>query len=321
MRLCSDPWSLERGVEGMTWRVTWSAASRGLAAGALAGLWVAFADYGATWLWLPLPRDRLWLLLRLLASLVPVGALVGCVGALLGVAAWRGLRARWPSRVVWLWPLPFTLAALAPLTWLTRMLCSGGTMSRLAQRYPLELGLGLLLPCALYLTLVLAGSAGRRVLLASESHKLRAALALLVAAFLLGKLNQTLLPNLYDYLHALLAMAAWTAAALGLALAGFATRRFARLGVLSERVSAVAVTFLVLLVVSVANARTLDQNLNVRVAMFDARSPTSRALLIGVDPTCASSKSRARAPRAGFCSRCARRSAVCPPPRARTCCW
>ncbi|MEY4513397.1 MAG: hypothetical protein RLZZ450_5519, partial [Pseudomonadota bacterium] len=45
---------------------------RGLCTGALAGLWVAFADFGATWLWLPLARDRVWLLLRLAASLVPV---------------------------------------------------------------------------------------------------------------------------------------------------------------------------------------------------------------------------------------------------------
>jgi arylsulfatase A-like enzyme len=262
-------------------RLDWA---RGLCIGALAGVWVAFADYGATWLWLPLARDRLWLLLRLLALLVPVGALLGAAGAGLAGATWRALHARFPRRSEALWPLPFVLLAGAPSLWLARMLCSGGMMARLAQRYPLQLGFSLLLPAGLYLTLRLALVLARRVAAAGERRKLEVALALLGASLLMGKLNQWLLPNLYDYLHALLALAVWSVAALGLGLLCFGLARFARVAALLDRPVVWATSAAALALLAVVNTVTLDHNLNVRVAMFDARSPSSRALLASVEP-------------------------------------
>lgn len=257
---------------------------RGLVTGALAGVWVAFADFGATWLWLPLARDRLWLLLRLLASLVPVGAATGALLALFAVVTWRPLTKRFPTYEVILWPLPITLVAVPLLARLARALCAGGMMSRLAARYPLQLALSVLLPCVMYGSLALSTRAARRLRAHSERHKSWVALSLLGSSFLLGKVNQTVLPNLYDYLHALLAVVVWCVAALGLATLGFGTQRLARVASLASRTSTAVVLGVVLLFVAVTNARSLDDNLNVRVAMFDARSPTSRALLSAADP-------------------------------------
>ena len=256
----------------------------GLVAGALAGAWVAFADYGATWLWLPVVRDRAWLLVRLLASLLPVGALLGALCAGLGVAVWRALAMRWPRHAACLWPLPFTLAAILPTTWLARMLCTGGTMARFAQRYPVQLGLSLVLPCFCYATLFAGAQLGRSVAQAGARRAQHAALGLLLASIALGKLNQVFLPNLYDYLHASLALIVWALAALGLFVLVFLTPRFARLAELALRPRSSLLLSLVLLVAAALNARTIDHNLNVRVAMFDARSPTSRALLASADP-------------------------------------
>ncbi|MDB4977040.1 MAG: hypothetical protein JWN48_5381 [Myxococcaceae bacterium] len=258
-----------------------SLVASGVFAGALAGAWVAFADYGATWLWLPLVRDRAWLLVRLLASLMPVGALLGALCTLVGLETFRQLEKRWASHIVELWPVPFTLAAAAPLAALAGLLCSGGMMQRLAQRWPLQLLLSALLPSLLYLSLALGLLLGLLVLRARRRTRLQVASALLVTSVALGKLNQVLLPNLYDYLHALLALLVWALAALGLALC---TAHFMRMAKLSERPWYIGVATLSLLALAGINAATLDQNLNVRVALFDARSPTSRALLTAIDP-------------------------------------
>ncbi|MDB4990297.1 MAG: hypothetical protein JWN04_5475 [Myxococcaceae bacterium] len=270
----------------MTSRLPRSSANwaRGLFAGALAGLWVAFADYGATWLWLPLLRDRAWLVLRLVASLVPVGGLLGAGCAWLSAFLWQHLSARFPRHAGALWPLPFVALSLAPSCWLAGMLCSGGMMSRLATRYPLRLALMLLLPSLAYLLLWLGLGFARRVRLASERSRLEVALTLLGTSLLLGKLNQWLLPNLYDYLHGLLALLVWAIAALGLGLLLFGLSRFERIAARAVEPKLALSGALLMLAVAALNALTLDHNLNVRVAMFDARSPTSRALLTATDP-------------------------------------
>ena len=247
--------------------------------GALAGLWVAVGDYGATWLWLPVPRDRAWLLVRLLASLMPVGALFGAGAALLGRLA-SGVM---PPTRAWRWPLPFAVSAILPLSRLAEQLCAGGAMRRLAARLPVQRALQVLLPIALYLALVLILRL-YRVLLARPARALPGGVLLLALAVLLGKLNQLLLPNLYDYLHALLALITWASAALGLALLGFLAPATARLGRVLDGSRLVPLTACALAAVAVVNALTLDRNLNVRVAMFDARSPASRALLAATDP-------------------------------------
>jgi arylsulfatase A-like enzyme/HEAT repeat protein len=251
-----------------------SALRRGTIAGALAGIWLAFSDFGALWLWLPVPRDRAWLLLRLLASLAPIGALLGALVTLLGVTVARALPD--PRRRAAL----LTLLAAAPAYWLATKLCSGGMMSRLAARYPLQPALWSVL-CAGVFT---AAWWGARVKLGHEAARLRAGVALLVGASLSAKANQVILPNLYDYLHAGLALLAFAAAALGCGLLAFGVTRWPRLARVLDDWRTAASLAVVLLAVAIANALTLDANLNVRVALFDARSPTSRALLAGADP-------------------------------------
>lgn len=253
----------------------------GFVAGALAGLWLAVGDYGALWLWLPVPSERALLLLRLLGSIVPIGALCGALAGSIGTLVLRALPSRGGSRDA-LWPLPFVALAIAPSLWLAAKLCTGGMMARLAQQWPLQLALSVLLPCALYGSLFLGLRAGR-FLLREPRRQLIGVASLLTLATLLGKANQLVLPNLYDYLHALLALLTWASAALGIAL----LLRVPRLADVSAAITEtrwVATGAVLLLAGGLLNAFTLDQNLNVRVAMFDARSPTSRALLANADP-------------------------------------
>ena len=254
---------------------------RGLVAGALAGAWVAFADFGATWLWLPLARDRALLLVRLLASLVPVGALLGALLAGCAAAWWK--RVATHRLAAWLFPVPFVLVGAAPAHWLALKLCSGGSMSRLAQRWPLEAALTMALPALLYAALALGALAWRWC--AQEPRRAtRPAWLLLALAFGAGKANQLILPNLYEYLHALLALVAWGLAALGLGVLALHTPRAASLAERLTTTRASLALAAALIALASWNALTLDQNLNVRVALFEARSPTSRALLAGVDP-------------------------------------
>ncbi len=290
-----------------------SALRRGMIAGALAGLWLAFADFGALWLWLPVPRDRLWLLLRLLASLVPVGGLLGALGALAGLQLARAVRGR-----ASFWAGGVALLGVAPAYWLAAKLCSGGMMSRLAARYPLQPLLWALLVGALYAAAYGGARAARWLMRGAEARssalertdeargsvlhertdaapasaherrgdkrRLRAGLGLLLAASLLAKANQVILPNLYDYLHAGLSVLTFVAAGCGCALLAFGVQRWPRSArVLDDWRTGLALAVLLGFVAS-ANVLSLDANLNVRVAMFDARSPTSRALLAGADP-------------------------------------
>jgi arylsulfatase A-like enzyme len=253
----------------------------GVLAGGMAGLFLALADFGASWLWLPVWRDRLGLLLRLVATLTFPGALLG--GALLSLAllAHRVAEAKTRAPRCW-WPVPFTLAATLPLHQLAIKLCSGGSMARLGAHDALVIALSIALPVLLYGVFVLIGS------LATWSHARRSrqrllALISLIAAFGLGKLNQVFLPNLYDYLHATLAFVSWAVAALGslsllLYVRGSRKPRTGRLALGASLATAFA------LAAFLWSSATLDTHLNVRVAMFDARCPVSRALLSSLDP-------------------------------------
>jgi arylsulfatase A-like enzyme len=255
---------------------------RGVVAGALAGTWLTFSDFGALWLWLPSPRDRVWLLLRLLALLVPVTALAGASLSGLGAALAKALPVQQrPAR----WAATLTVLASGPALWLSVQLCLGGKMSRLWERLPgLQPALWVGLLFVSFVALLGGFVAAHSLALTRECVRVRVGLALLLAASLLAKANQTILPNLYDYLHACLALLTFGAAALGAGLLAFWTWRLPRMrrvlddrrcaGILSATLSAIAL----------CNALTLDDNLNVRVAMFDARSPSSRALLAAADP-------------------------------------
>src|SRR5262245_39612550 len=64
-----NPPAQPRPAQSALARVRWA-----LFAGAAGAAFSALGEFGASWLWLPVWRDRAGLLLRLLATLVPVGA-------------------------------------------------------------------------------------------------------------------------------------------------------------------------------------------------------------------------------------------------------
>lgn len=249
--------------------------------GGLAGLFVALGDFGATWLWLPLWRDRGSYFARILSLSVPLGALLGALLMAFVALSYRSIArtGRSPGK---LWPLPLVLASVPLWRLLALKLCSGGMMSRLSFRTALEWGLSLAFPALLYLGLICVG-AGMRALRTHHKTARLGAVCLFGVAFALGKLNQTFLPNLYDYLHASLAVVTWLSAALGFYALTLEPRadhlvRTVLRPVVSRTLGA-ALTLILL-----SNLLTLDHNLNVRVAMFDPRSATSRVLLTGLNP-------------------------------------
>jgi arylsulfatase A-like enzyme/HEAT repeat protein len=272
-----------RAVPGAAWLI-----------GAVAGGWLAFADYGALWLWLPVWRDRGGLLLRLLLTLIPCGAALGALLAWLGALSLRWAQ-RSPARAQRRWALLWALLAAPGLRVLAWKLCSGGMMSRLPFHAVLEWGLSLALPLALFAWLRLGWKAWENIALGTWSAR-RGGAGLLALSFALCKLNQSVLPNLYDYLHAILALLAWCACALGLTLLSGSEPRLQTVRAWAERPRRGLRAGALLSGVLLANLLTLEHNLNVRVAMFDPRAPSSRALLAALDPLLRRLEQRGRAP-------------------------
>jgi arylsulfatase A-like enzyme len=277
--------------------VTWFASPLRSAwlVGAAAGLWIGLADYGAIWLWLPLWRDRGGLLVRSLGLLAPIFALLALLVCFVSLGSFALLARRNPGHA----PRHFALAwalALAPATYLlAHKLCSGGMMSRLPYRNAVVATLSLLFPALIYCALWL----GQRILAGLRSGRLparRTALLLLGAAFVAGKLNQSVLPNLYDYLHTSLALATWALAALGLGLVWSGDVRLAKLRAAAVRGPAQLTLASLLALCLALNLFTLDSNLNVRVAMFDPRAAVSRALLSALNPVLSQIERRTRRP-------------------------
>jgi arylsulfatase A-like enzyme len=254
---------------------------KGSLAGALAGLFLAVCDFGASWLWLPVWRDRLGLLVRLVATLTFPGLLLGAVLVPLVLGLHAVAHAKTRSGHLW-WPLAVVIAAVTPLHRLAIKLCSGGSMAKLPAHDMLEVALSIALPLLLYGGLVLTD---RLVFWSRKTPRRQriAGVCLLLVSFALGKLNQVYLPNLYDYLHASLALVCWVLAVLGslslLDALGVARPAHGR----ALRWAAVAAS-IATLAVFVWSGLTLDEHLNVRVALFEARSPVSRSLLSAADP-------------------------------------
>jgi arylsulfatase A-like enzyme len=250
--------------------------------GAFAAAFCALGDFGAMWLWLPVWRDRGLLLVKLLATLVPLGFLAGPLVAGLLAASTRLATRRTGEVSAARFPWFLTALGALPLHLLARKLCSGGMMSRLPQRGGIEVALTLLLPALLYGSLF-AAFKGFRWAAGNQRRNLSLAAALAALAFSLGKLNQTLYPNLYDYLHGGLAVVTWLCAG----VVGALLTSDPRVGLVARRAATGKHTFLTALVLTAvlaADARGLDDHLNVRVAMFDPRSPISRSLLAAIDP-------------------------------------
>jgi arylsulfatase A-like enzyme len=272
-------------------------------AGAAAGAFSALGEYGATWLWLPVWRDRGGLLVRLLATLVPLAAALCALAAVAFALSQALLRRRngrlhhvaSEARAVSLF---WTLCALPLARWLAVKLCSGGMMSRLSGHDAISWGLTLSLIAAVYAALR-GAYATREWLRAHEASAARLSLALLGASFLVAKINQTFLPNLYEYLHALGALVSCALSAFAFGIAGShyvwgtgfrpapgasaeAPPRSVREVLCQPRIAIGAA--IVLLLALALNVLTLDRNLNVRVALFDPRAPTSRAVLALANP-------------------------------------
>lgn len=268
------------------------AVSAGALIGLVAGIMTAFADFGAHWLWLEGWGDRAGLLLRLLGLQGPVGA---ALGAGLGVAfgATEGALVRTSERLAIRFVLSgehtadaaraLRLAALlAPaLIAIGALLWSGGSMSRTAGKSLLQAA-----TCALLVLLAFAAAYVLHRVHARVRQRplaLRAcALSAFAAGFALAKLNQWVLPKLYDYLHAAL-----TAAAFALFMVGTYQLAISRPWprALARALPAAFVPVLVLAALSLLGTLfRLDANQNVRVALLHPNAAHARSVMQALAP-------------------------------------
>lgn len=251
---------------------------RAAALGAMAGVATALADYGALWLWLPTWELRADVFVRMLALQAAAGLLAGSLLGL-GVATGRRL----PTR---LRPLPLVALATPALGHVAWALFQGGAMRRLPHR---EILVGLTFAAGL------AGAWGAARLgawlwtLRGRRRRVAAgAGALLFVA--ITKIDQLVLPKLYEYLHGLLTAGAWLSAAATLALLlreprlsllRAALAPFPRRALLAATALAAAIT-----------VATLPSAPNARVALHDARASNSHSLMLALEPALAAAGPR-----------------------------
>jgi len=254
-----------------------SVASRGVLLGAAAGLVVALNDFGAMWLWLETASDRWSLLARLAGLLTPVAAMLGLFAAVLMHVLQRAVARVRPHRSGHFTTADSTVLLLAPaLGWLATELFTGGSASKLPSLWLWKSVAVVLLLAGVWVAALLtlrvlkiAQAAQRSVLLGT---------ALLVLGHLLIKVNQWVLPKLYDYLHAALALVSLAVTALGIALVA------SRVGPIRQwearwpfgGVAALAPLLLAL----AGSVGALSINQNVAVAMLDARACHARSVLL-----------------------------------------
>jgi arylsulfatase A-like enzyme/HEAT repeat protein len=250
--------------------------------GLLAGVATAAADFGAHWLFMASAADRAWLAVRLLSLQAAAGAVLGALAglAVAGTARIADKHARRQQ----LHAACLAVLCSPAMVLLARLLWSGGKMSRLPFA---TIGVAvstLLLAAASFGVLWLSLRFVAYLRSAPSTRAFRLAAVAISGAFALGKLNQWLLPNMYDYLHASLSLASYALyalAALGLGLRVWAARsprwrKLASLSALPVLALALASGFISL--------HTLDHNQNMRVALLSANMPSSRALLLGAAP-------------------------------------
>jgi arylsulfatase A-like enzyme len=256
-------------------RRSFATLATGACVGALAGAASALSDYGAHWLFMESARDRLWLALRLLSLQASAGLALGLGAALIvatGDALLRG-RARIPGEAAL-----FALLC-SPLAYdVGQLLFSGGK----ARTVPLR-ALWVGVAASSLIVLALGAWLGFAYVLRwaraqDPRHARIAALALVGAAWLIGKIDQWVLPKLYDYLHGCLSAASF--ALYALAIASLWSRWRAPRGWLA--LAAIGCSLLALL--GYASLRTLDQNQNVRVALLSPNMPHARSLMLAAGP-------------------------------------
>ncbi len=252
--------------------------------GGAAGLVTALGDFGASFLWLPLWLDRVVLLFRLVATLVPVGALLGCALAAFGAgtAPLAARFARSPQGERRLWPLPYLVLASPAAATIGLLLFTGGKASRLPARDAWVVVATLALLAAGYVALRVGRALVERAARATPARAYALSAALFVGYFAVSKLDQRFLPNLYAYLHATLSFAGWVLAGLAVLVAAMHARPARALDRMGARGGLMAVMGLAALFT--VDLLTLDQNQNVRVALFEARAATSRTVMHGLEP-------------------------------------
>lgn len=259
---------------------SWASLSIGAWIGLVAGFATAAADFGAHWLFMAGAGDRAWLGLRLVSLQGAGGVLVGAACGLV-FAATRSLAERLrPEASLRVVAVLLGLVCSPGAVVLARLLWSGGKMSRLPFKSfgisatALGLALGATFALVVMFSFVqLARGATRR-------RALQYAALCLGAAFMVGKLNQWILPNLYDYLHATLSLTGYALYASATAL--LALRYLDAQPLMWRALSLTALPLIALAAVSgYASLRTLDQNQNVRVALLSPDMPHSRSLLLG----------------------------------------
>ncbi|HEY8430994.1 MAG TPA: sulfatase-like hydrolase/transferase [Sandaracinaceae bacterium] len=275
--------------------------SRGALIGAAGALIVAVGDFGASWLWLAEPRDRVELLARLLGLEVPVGALAGAMlGAFAHLSA--GPTARLARRLggddraerlsaLW-WPLPFVLFASPALAWIAWLSFTGGSASQLPLRPLLVVLAALVLIAATWVALRVGRAIVLRAPVMSRAGAVGTVLGLGALYVAIAKIDQTLFPGLYGHLHALLAVAAWLVASLAVAVLALRVRRLAALDRNTVLGPAVLAALTGVFVVCVA---TLGTNQTVRVALLSPRASGARSLMLALGPAIALVESRASA--------------------------
>jgi arylsulfatase A-like enzyme/HEAT repeat protein len=266
------------------------AASAGVWLGAIAGFATALSDFGAHWLFMESTGDRLTLLARLVCLLPTLGAVAGAfAGSWFGLsvpvsaALAKRLQIARESTSHALLASVCAVPLCVPLAYVAYALWSGGTMARVTGRsfgivvtFAILVGLAV---SALWLGLQLA--AWSRVVLKRTRRRMYAGIA--IPAFLISKLNQHVLPNLYDYLHALLSIGTAAGFALVFALIGARALRMSpvRPGV---AIASACVLLALLGIAGRLGLGALDQNQNVRVALLHPNMPHARSLMLGLGP-------------------------------------
>ncbi len=275
------------------------ATSRGTLLGAAAALAVALGDFGASWLWLSDSTDRFEFLARLIAAEMPIGAILGASLGAFGCAVQRSVNRMAAKsgdperRERRIWPLPFVLIASPFVCVVAYLLFSGGSASRLAMRPLFIVVAALVLLAITYVALRM----GRALVLAAPAlsrGRARAAIVSLIVLYvLLTKINQHVLPGLYEYLHGALTFAIWLVGALALYIVAI---RWSWLGSIDRRTPAFGLgTLAALVLVLAVDVGTLELNQTVRVALLSPRASGSRSLMLALGPVVALAESRASA--------------------------
>jgi arylsulfatase A-like enzyme len=232
-------------------------------------------------------------LIRLLATEVPCGALLGLLsGALWGVANPEseavgsapnkadatGLR-RWRTAIG---ASLFTLMispAVGRIAWL---LFTGGKMSRLGVHTSLKTAVAAALICATWVAFYFTHrllADGLRAPIRNASYLV---IGLLGTAFLIGKIDQRVLPNQYAYLHGAATYVCWVASAVAFTVAA---GHVSSLRTFDRRLPYAGLALALLLAITGRlNLATLDADQNVLVALIDPRASHCRSLMRGIEP-------------------------------------